>query len=121
MSDKCPGCKAEALPASEWDARMERTVFACRSQRLGGYFDESKQCLRNQLAERTAERDALKRAVNDADLLLGNAWQNVVDLAYGVGVEAALRAQIAKLTGDVLELTAERDALLAAARKGGDG
>lgn len=48
------------------------------------------------------ERDKLKAELADADLLLGDSWQETVAIARGeAGVETALRIQCTKLAGDL--------------------
>lgn len=83
--------------------------------------DQKNDQLHQQLAERDkeivqlkVEAIDLKQTADDADMLMGNAWQQVVDIARGEqGIEGALRVQCTKLTGDVME----RDDELAALRE----
>lgn len=55
-----------------------------------------------EIAELRAKVRSLESETEDARLLLGNGWQQVIEVARGEpGVEAALHMQLTKLAGDV--------------------
>jgi hypothetical protein len=56
------------------------------------------------------ENERLKQQCDDADLLLGSGWQQVVEIAKGeAGPVAALNVQCCKLAGEVAELKSAKE------------
>lgn len=100
----CPKCGAKVA-----GVRPAITIFACGSE-FDIYppaFYEANQCLRNQLATVTAERDALKSDQND--------WRKGVEfIASALGEKSPPDLSCVRLALLAAEVTAERDALLAA-------
>jgi hypothetical protein len=73
MSENCPKCGSEIGFINDAKVRYECNSWALSCD---GLFHESEQCLRNQLAQRTAERDLLDGAMQDTAKDLGCECDN---------------------------------------------
>ncbi len=96
--------QAEMDVAKSWQERATKEGMES-AWRLR--YDEAARTLGRQIAALTAQRDALQR---DMDLLFGPGWKETLKAVHGQPHDFS-PAQVTKLTGDLLDLTSQRDAL----------